>query len=469
MDAKPAGEEDDEVVGEVDIFLAQPEKSSDLYVLQYPLRNVQIGIGKDRKVTGVNVRPKHGRIEVKLAVLPENPDPEDISNGEGCGKSFDMTQDLAEEKSIGEEQCLRSKPSLAPPDSNYALASFLPAERSLDGAPSFTIVPVRSVAQLRPTFDYLDAHDAKVAKHKAEEKAARAVARGLDTKQQQQPLDDKQVSQLQVSFRRRETERTAERRRNSHASLRMREESEPWIPVRFIPEHDDDAVRRRNALFANTRPVATTALKEEDVFDAETTYTDLFRSHTRHIQLGLVAKANTHAQQISARALKSLPTEAAVSQVISQARIVTFRDLHQLVGTESRSNDVLNATRIVAMCLRGCWVAKKSNQKSLRKLKLATERFDASRVLIFNIFRRKRTISEAEAIEALGDRVLVTEDSVQAILKEVADRKRGVGWEFRLEDDDGFAAEYPDLCATQNGDWEQRVMSAREVLSKVKR
>lgn len=462
MESKRLDEEVDEVVGEVDIFLNQPERNSEIYVLQYPLRHAHVGIGKDRKVTGVNVRPKHGRIEVKLAVFPESTDQ---STEDDRGKSFDLTQDLAEEKSIGTEQVLRSRPSLAPPDSNYVIASFLPAEKTVNNSPSLTITPIRSVTQLRPAFDYLDAYDSEVAKRRVADKIARANARGIVTKQ----IEDNDVAPLQVSFRRRETERAAERRKNSHATLRKREEDEAWVPVRFIPQDDDDAIRRKNALFTNTASSVAMNVKEEAIFDAATTYTDLFRGHTRHIQLGLVAKANILSEQVSTRGLKRLPTEAAVTQVITRARIVAFCDLHALVGEEKRTNEVLSATRIAAMCLRGCWVAKKSDQKALRKMRSATERFDASRVLILNIFRLKRVVSEVEAIEVLGDRMLISEDNVTAILKEVADRERGVGWVFRLEDDDNFASEYADLIATQQGDWEERVVAARETLSKVKR
>lgn len=461
-------ENEDEVVGEVDIFLSQPKEGCELHVLQYPLRNAKVGIGKDRRVTGVNVRPKHGRIEVKLAVLPDNPDPEEIMSSVGCAKSFDMTQDLADEKNIGEEQILRSRPNRAAPDSNFGIASYTPPEDTDDNRACFTVVPIRSVVQLRPAFDYLDVHDAAVAKQRAEQKAARASARGIEMKQSQKQ-DESDVAPLQVSFRRRETERAAARRKNSHATLRQKEEGEAWVPIHFVPEGHIEAKQRREVLFNASRSAIATVVKEESMFDSETTYTDLFRTHTRHVQLGLVAKANTDNEPLSAKALRRLPTEAAVSQIITHARVVRLGDLLQLLGEEARPMEVLNAIRIAAVCLRGCWVAKKGCRKGLAKLKGAAERYEASRVVILNLFRNERVVSEMFAMQALGEHLLVSEASIESILKEVADRKRGIGWQFRLEDDDNFTMQYPELCRTQDEDWDRRVVSAMETLAKKKK
>lgn len=460
-------DEEDEVVGEVDVFLSQPKEGCDLHVLQYPLRNAMVGIGKDRRVTSVNVRPKHGRVEVKLAVLPDNPDPDEITSTGGCTKSFDMAQELADEKNIGDEQVLRSRPCRTAPDSNYGVASYVPPEHTDDNRACFTIVPLRSVTQMRPTFDYLDAHDTAVAKQRAEEKIARDRARGIYT--QAPKPEEGDVAPLQVSFRRRETERAVERRKSSHAALRQQEEGEAWVPLEFVPQGHIEAKHQRNLLFNASLSSTASLVKEEAMFDAETTYTDLFRTHTRHVQLGLVAKANTSNEPLSAKALRRLPVETAVRQVITHARIVNFRELCELLGDGAPTVEILNATRIIAFCLRGCWVAKKGSKKGLGKQSAVVERYDASRVLILNEFRTSRIISETSAVQALGTNVLISESSIESILKEVADRKRGVGWEFRLDDGDDFVAENTELCRMQDDDWQRRIASATETLAKKKR
>lgn len=451
-------DDDDQVVGEIDLFLSHPPPSSELHLLQYPLRHAQVGIGRDRHITGVNVRPKHGRIEVKLAVHPTLPiEVDDMES------SFDMHQVLAAEKEIGVEQTLRSKPSSAAPHSNYGLGCFIPTEKSSAGLPIFTIVPVNSVLQLRPAFDYLDKHDMDAMRQKMAEKAAKATARGMQVKQQ---TEEEDVAPLQVSFRRRETERAAERRKNSHATLRQKEEDEAWINVNFL--NAADCVDRKGDLFNIDRD---TIMKQEKLHDMDTTYTDLYYSHTRHVRAGLVAKGNVVAntEPLSARALKMLPTESAVAQAVTYARVVGFRDLLRLVGEMKPVNEVLSAVRIVAICLRGCWVAKKGLKKGFDKIKSTEERYEASRFLVLDLFRRQRIVTGKMAVDALGERMLISEVTLESILKEVAEFRRGHGWEFRLEDDAHFVAQYANLCAVQEQDWDERVVTSRETLEKVKR
>lgn len=452
-------DDDDEVVGEIDLFLSQPPPSSELHLLQYPLRHAQVGIGQDRHVTGVNIRPKHGRIEIKLAVHPTLPTEVDEMES-----SFDMHQTLAAEKAIGMEQTLRSKPNFAAPHSNYGLGCFIPAEKSSAGRHAFTIVPVKSVVQLRPAFDYLDKHDMDVMRQKMVEKAAKATARGMEVKRQTEEEED--VAPLQVSFRRRETERAVERRKNSHATLRQKEEDEAWINVNFLTAAD--CVNRKNGLFNVNRD---TIVKRESVHDMNTTYTDLYYSHTRHVRAGLVAKGSvvTNTEPLSARALKMLPTESAVAQAVTYARLVGFRDLLRLVGEMKPVNEVLSALRIMAVCLRGCWVAKKGLKNGFEKIKSTEERYEASRFLVLDLFRRQRIVTEKMAIDALGERMLISEVTLQSILKEVAEFRRGHGWEFRLEDDPHFVAQYANLCAVQEQDWDERIATSRETLAKVKR
>lgn len=451
-------EDDDEVVGEIDLFLSHPPPNSELHLLQYPLRHAKVGVGQDRNITGVNIRPKHGRIEVKIAVHPTLP-----MEVDGMESSFDMDQALAAEKDIGIEQILRSRPSSMTPHSNYGLGCFIPAENSSVGKPAFSVAPVKSVAQLRPAFDYLDRRDLDMMRQKMVEKAARATARGMEVKQQ---TEEEDVAPLQVSFRRRETERAAERRKNSHATLRQREEDEAWVSVNFLAAPDCEDSKRE--IFDISKG---TVVKRESLHDRATTYTDLYYSHTRHVRAGLVAKGSVvaGAEPLSARALKMLPTEGAVAQAVSYARVVGFRELLRLVGEMKPVNEVLNALRIVAVCLRGCWVAKKGLKRVFGKSKSAEDRYEASRFLVLDLFRRDRVVTERMAIAALGERMLISEVALQSILKEVAEVRRGHGWEFRLEDDSHFEAQYAKLCKTQEQDWDERVVASRDTLAKVKR
>lgn len=463
--ASEKSDDDDQVVGEVDLYFSRPDQHSGLHVLQYPLRNSIVGIGSDRKISAMNMRPKHGRLEVLLSVLPEKPSADHFSGTAQCGESFDETQKFVDQKAIGEVQCLRSSPHLSAPGANYAVGMYVPAEESAQGNAFFTISPVRSVSQLRPAFDYLNQYDMRVMIQRAQEKVLRANARGEVARAQQ----EEEVAPLRINFRRRESERAAERRKNSHATLRQREEDEPWLPVLFRDVDAKEAKNKRTALFAPDHVTAMFVKKEATVGrngSDQLMYTDRFRLHTRPVSMGMVAKASTSSEPTSARVLKRLQTNSAVSHVMSQARIASFDDIRRLVGFDKPRNEVLGQTRVVAACLRGCWVAKKGVREGLRKEKNSSERFDASRMLILDLFRRQRIVTFMSALQVLGEPALISFESIEAILKEVAVHKSGIGWEFGLDDDEEFLFRNQELCRVQESDWDKRIATARETLDK---
>lgn len=454
---------DDEVIGEVDVFLSQPDEDSAVHVLQYPLRNAQIGIGKERRITGMRFRPKHGRIEVNMAVFPNQPNSNEITSADGCRKSFDDTQELTEEKDIGSEQCLRSGTQLSEPCSNFAVGKYCSPAQSSTGRPSFTIVPVRSVDKLRPSFDYLDTFDLRNVRKRLEDKVLQANARGEVEKASDAKA--KEVSQLQVSFRKRETEKAAERRKNSYAVFQEREDKEAWIPVDFFVEDDPQVRSKYKKLFEQPQMV-NKAAKDEVVFEEETQYTDLYQAHTCHVRTGLIAKGNVSSDPLSVRALQKLPIESSVAQILRHARIVTFNDLIRLISPHTPRQEILKVVESLGFCIRGCWVARKGLREAIGREKVPGQRYDASRVIILDLFRRSRIVSMKEAILALGDDLIINHASVETILKEISDRNRGVGWELRLMDDESFMSEYPEEYRQQCNDLDKRVEQAKQFLSK---
>lgn len=472
MDTAPSANElcqypdDDEVVGEIDLYLTRPPDLHDLHILQYPLRHSKIGVGSDRRITGINIRPQHGRVEVKLAVLPD--DPATAGDEFGCNRpsarSFDNSQPTADEKAIGHTQSLRSGPRLSAPDCNYAIGAIFmpdPAATTPLKKPCFILSPVHSLSQLRPTFDYIDSRDLSMMRQRVETKILRANARGENLGTHDGPDDD--VAPLQLNFRRRESERAAEKRRNSHATLREREEEEPWIELEFFPVTSEEGKQRRDALFGSSTSNLT-SVNEGHSFKGKTKYTDLFDSHTKGAKLDVVAKSSLQAGSASSRMLKLMATNAAVAQVILYARIAPFKEIMRLVG-ERPFKEVITAIRMVALCMRGCWVAKKG-AKDLRRQVSANERYNACRILILNLFRQHRVIKTKWAEDVIGDRLLISEGTIISILNEVAEVKRCVGWELKVEDDDEFVAVHSVLCRAQADEWDKRIVAAREVIAK---
>ncbi|PXF41142.1 DNA-directed RNA polymerase III subunit RPC5 [Gracilariopsis chorda] len=435
--------EDDPVVGEIDVFFRTPDQNNELHLMQYPLRHALSAIGSERKIHDVQLRPRHARIQMRLALYPES---DDFTHT----KSFNQNPIL--EKKIGQEQTLTSQAHLQPPQSNYTIGCFVPDTPS---GPAFTIVPIRAVQQLRPTFSHIDDHD-------RQQLIARAERKGLLPSGTVEAPSA--ASPLTLSFRRRETERAAERRRNSYATLKQRERSDAWIPIQFAHRHRDDVLAKKQALFSAFDHIDV----KDTLFERGTSYRDLFETHTRHMRAGFVAKAGgVRKEPLSAQQLHVLGTDAAVVQAMEQARIVRFAELHRLIGLHRPEDEVLSALRKAAYCVRGLWVVKKCGKDVGRKN--ASERYDACRMLLLDVFRRSNAVRTSDAIHTLGEPLLVSFASVLSILQEVGERQKGVGWQLRLVCDDKFVKEHEELCRTVDEDWERWVENARECLRKAVR
>lgn len=472
-----ASDDDDEVAFECDVLLSRPVQNDEVHVFQYPLRHAKVGVGKDRRVTGVNIRPQYGRVEVQLSVFPDDPatsaaDGDQMELAQPCTRSFDGSQMGAEEKNIGRTQKLRSRSHLQSPTCNYAVASIVESkEKNLQ----FVIVPVHSVSQLRPAFDYLDEYDEAVLKQRVQKSNIRsAIESGISPKTEIELQKDKDVAPLQVSFKRRESERAAERRRNSHATLREREEGEAWITLDYHNHISTESDKRMQQIFNNEKASIEPKEENEDELivdtkeDSHTDYKDLFVVHTKGARTEPVSKGTINPQETSQRSLKLLATNAAVIQVVAYARIVHFSEICSLTG-DRPIKEVLAAGRVAAYCLRGCWVAKKG-LREMRRLQTVAERYDACRILILSLFRTNRAITSKMAEDCIGEPLLITEKAISSILSEVAvEPTRGKGWFFKLEDDHQFKAAHPEIVKKQDAEWDNRIASAREAVSKLQR
>lgn len=456
--------DDDEVVAEIDAFLTNCPEHNNLHVLQYPLRHANVGIGTDRRVTGVNIRPRKGRIEMNLSVLPDDPATagDDFGCAQPSARSFDAAQSDAQEKAIGQIQCLRSRTNEEQKKCNYAAAMLVPRNDPNTGCTKyhFVLVPINAVSQLRPAFDYLDEHDLSLFRQRAQEKIMRMNARGETIPGAQDGASD-EVAPLSVNFRRRESERAAEKRRNSHAYLREIEEGEPWIGLQYSSATSDESKNRRTQLFS--APVEETVTKPEK-FEGDPHYKDLFLAHTKGTRLDITAKSTLNAEATSTRALKTLATNAAVQQVLAKARIASYAEIVFLIG-ERPAKEVLTAIRLAAFCLRGCWVAKKG-VKDMRRQLSANERYDACRILILDIFRRTRVVTTKMAENAIGDCLAISEATVISVLSEVGEQRPGIGWELKIEDDKQFVLAHAALFRSQEAEWDDRVAKARETVDK---
>ncbi len=407
--------EPDEVLYEADFILSQPEKSETLYLLQYPLRSSAVPVGSERVIEGVDVRARHGRVQMRLSVQPTI-----AQLGVKYGVSFDEDQPT---KQIGPTQTLRSAPATTRPHANYAAARFV------NGA--LVAAPLRSVSQMRPCFDYLDVADVEAARQRIKI----------------EPKPETDDTPLQIAFPKRESEKAAERRRSSHAALVRREAEESWLPLEY--KNKEDSEKAREALLGQLR-ITAAKVKVENApvkqgADDDAGYLELYDAHTRR----------TAAQR---RALKHGPVSEALLDLFQHARLVSFKNC--LECTTAPDKQVLDALRNVAVCLRGNWVIK-SAKTDTRDSNLI-QKDDAARTLVLNLFRTSKVVTTGKAMKTAR---FLTEERVHAVLSEVSTRQK-TGWVFKLPDDERFKTFCKDVVEKQESDWELRVGIANKLLEK---
>ncbi|XP_057549523.1 uncharacterized protein LOC130827712 isoform X2 [Amaranthus tricolor] len=126
-----AMEEDDVVVAEYDVYFNPPDPSSELYVLQYPLRPSWRPYDLEQRCTEVRFKQSTGEVEVDLSI-DMNSDNFDVR----ANDQFKMNK-----------QVLSSSCKL-PQTTGYAIGV-------LSGKKLF-VNPIQGVVQLRPSMEYLD-------------------------------------------------------------------------------------------------------------------------------------------------------------------------------------------------------------------------------------------------------------------------------------------------------------------------
>jgi len=462
-------DEDDELVYETDFFLSQPTPSTNLYLLQYPLRTNFVPVGTERPIQGVSIRPRHGRVEVRLGMLG----PSNAMDGE------EEEEKVTDEslRNIGRTQILRSQPASARPHANYTVSYVV------DGA--LVVIPLKSILQLRPTFDYIDRS---------------VIAMANSKQQQQQPNNNNndnntlEPTTVNVAIRKRESERSATRRRNSHVSQVKREAEEAWIKLDYSTVSNCEEVydykmfnpASVRAGLTKSEIVPASIAKIEEVAPATkvstSSYLELYEAHTRSSKIG---NSVNQFEPLSVKSYISMSPSVAISTFLSHARLVKFSDVLNITSEAVDTKEVFSALQSTAFLLRGCWVSKKatgltkmptnsinmaagssSMGKQSRENRRLGEKLNAARHLILNMFRYNRRV----IFEKIPDmvKIFLTGARIAQILGEVAvslEKQPGV-WEFKLDDDEQFIEFFKgSLVKDQTIDWNKRVTNATKVMS----
>lgn len=492
--------DEDELIAEVDVYLSQPPQHRELYLLDYPSRSAKgPPVGRDRAVEGVRVRRAHRRVEIKLSVYPRD----DITG------SSDLSFETGEDRPYGnirfseDSQRFVSCPT-ASPTANFAAGMYIPPQGVHEGNGCVVLVPVHKVARMRPSFAYLDEIDAQQQKQKAFAKAERDKEKGtLDSSAVASDEAGGDEVEVEMTFTKRESDLTAERRLLSYSHLAKLEAEDPWVDLDFVDHTNPQIPASRNELFSpvesadptmmtldptKAEPVAN--VKKEDGVHGLGAPPTAAGKHANGdggdaVMASYIDRLYTHAPGAnpmrdpsrhvgvfggpfdSLRALKAERPESAVSKMLTSARVARWETLRECVDASTDDVTLLDVTRRCAYLVRGCWVVNAPRQK-MRKFtgSRTPPRLPASRNLILDMFRHQPIVSVAVVLEkTFANVVPPSEDFVKEVLSEVGVYEQGLGFVFRTRRDSAFVEEHREVAADEEQKWETRTKEAREVMA----
>ncbi|KAJ2721071.1 hypothetical protein GGI07_004214 [Coemansia sp. Benny D115] len=202
---------DDEVVGEIPVFLTH-KLAKNLHLFQYPQKPDIVTPGQ-LLPSVARIKPIHGQIELDIPLDVQSP----MYNRE---RGRELGMGLSDSGRLLDIQTLVSVD--IPMSSSY-LAGVVQ-----DGALHLT--PVHKLTQLRPSLKYLD--------RVAEKQAA---ASKLDDDDDEDNFKEEKAQTVQVTVRSAEAEEALRQQQNSIAYMQQKLEEEPWSKLTYYDVGSDES------------------------------------------------------------------------------------------------------------------------------------------------------------------------------------------------------------------------------------
>lgn len=463
----------DELVAEIDVNLSQPPVGSELYVLQYPNHTPNAGIGKSRAIEGIRIRPAFRRLEMSVSIYPRPPD----ASSALSEKSFDFSDYHMAERPVSDSQTLYSAQPRHP-EVNTLIGAFAPAQTAADGQGAMTFVPIQRTTQMRCSFEYLDKLDAERQHAKAMMKAAKEKDKGtLDASVNEDQPEDGEL-QVEMTFMKRESDRAAERRKTSLSHFRSLEEEDKWKDLSFYAEDTLESKDRMESLF-DMRPTAAPLSQIADGAEASSlanganaqrSYIEWFYQHAPRadpMQNTARQMGDAIAGHGSMRALRRMRPEGSIQLLLTHARLASIVEVRDCIAGSTSNEDLLHALQQVGWLLRSGWVCNSPRRTSSRfASQKQVPRLLASRVLTLSMFLNATEVTIKELLEReFATATPPPREVLESFLSEVAERRPGQGWVFRLDDAVASNGAPPSVQVQQRADWDERIRNARNVIA----
>ncbi|KAL7538143.1 hypothetical protein ACHAXR_008315 [Thalassiosira sp. AJA248-18] len=461
-------DDEDPIVRTIDVFIS-PALSNTLHLLQFPIQPVgstkQHSSRRDQSntPTEAKLRPKHNMLELEFPIPP---------SAQGGHRQ------------LSDKMCLSHRTftsNTVAPVTHMALA------RLNRSGTRFDVVPMQKhVMQMRPSFRHL--HDEEDEDPNAA--AAAADESKIESKSRQKP----------IMFQKKETERSANARRNSYAYKRAQEETEEWIELDVHGSEGRWSSERKEAMGKIKCPdkenelklAKTKSVDEDGGYVKSLNYLDSFsmakgEAFVENLSEWAPSTINAIINENSAEdddvdvlleeTLSSTgpsigATEQATAELASKLAIllqngngtmIPYRIIRSRFHAGKVSDEILTmALSSCAVLCRGNFALKSKLAKFLNasgggetKKKLMRELRDLI-LLLLNMHgkvQRERLVRAYSAkAGTTGGYECINADTITFILQTVTKKSHDC-WVAKVDDDEEFAADFPKVAACHGVYW----------------
>ena len=448
-------DEEDPIIRSIDVFIS-PELSKTLHLLQFPIQPINTSTpssssnkneSSQAAITPIEAkfRPKHKMLEL------EYPIPNAALGGHAdqhAGHKH-LTQRTFTSNAIA-------------PVTHMALAKLDKAGERLD------IIPLqKDVMQMRPSFKHLHNHDEDDDTQTNVDKAgdSNTTASG---------------KQKPILFQKKESDRSANARRNSYAYKRASEESEEWIELDVHgSEGKWSSVRKdmlRKVACANrdqTHHLAQSKFTDKDgeYYVRSLNYMESISSAFADTTMGeptvTTALSNTTTGEgIDETAVAELASKLAVLLQEGLGKMIPFSVLRSNFNSDKVSDEMLiMALSSCAVLVRGNFALKSSLAQFLKK-DVMKELRDLM-LLLLNMhgsIQRERLVRTYETKASTNDDyTVINADIITFVLETIAKQSNGC-WVAKVEDDLVFAARFPEFATCHGVYWVKKKEMLKELV-----
>lgn len=432
-------EDDDPVVHEVDVFLAK-SLAERLYLFQYPVRPSCLSYDEIPHVAA-RMKPKQQKVELELAL--------DTDSGTYClprGEQIAYAVDEAATENSRlkgpyyqggcmDKQVLTSVRSSEEP-SKYVAGVFK------QGALHLT--PIHGFVQLRPSFEYLDRAD--------DNKQTTSSAR-IDEANE----DEEEAKPVLTRFARQETDKMAQKKKQSFFSIEQKLAEEPWIDMNYVKSSSSNAASMKMLLQCHQQEFESPEFTATSREYLETLAPALegVESHPAALPHGVLSMAS----------LKKMELADQIKALLINAKVIQFHHLLALLGPGIDEKAILKGLYSYAVLVQGCWVVKsevmypKGSKCSISGIEAET--IWPARDYVMWRFNHRRLLERKDIMSTIR----IPSEELRDMLEQVARQKLPQGWEFMLPTDVDFLHKHHDVVKSQLEVWKLKANCFKQSLN----